>query len=49
MIKQLIKMLSIDDFYEGNELVQFAKGKYKYPETWSEVKKSIKREIKTSK
>ena len=47
MIKQIIKMLSVDDFYNSHELIEFAKGKYKYPETLKELKQYAKRLVKT--
>ena len=49
MIKQVIKMLSVDEFYNSSELIEFAKGKYKYPETFKELKKYAKRLAKTYK
>jgi len=43
MIKQIIELLSIDDWHGVSENVDIAKGKYKAVSNWSEAKKQIKR------
>jgi hypothetical protein len=46
MIKQIIAMLQIDDFYGESELIEIAKGKYKYHTKVSKAWKQGVREIK---
>ena len=43
MIKQIIEGLKITDYYDANELIQFAKGSHKAPESISELRDVIKR------
>ena len=43
MIKNIIDLLNASDWYINDEDIDIAKGKYKSPETWNEIKKSIKR------
>jgi hypothetical protein len=38
MIKNIIELLKSDDFANGGELIQLAKGKYKVPQTLTEYK-----------
>ena len=43
MIKQIIDLLSSDNFYNVSEEVEIAKGKYKMQTTWSGAFKQVKR------
>ena len=43
MIKNIIDLLNSSDWYIYDKDIDIAKGKYKSPETWNEIKKSIKR------
>lgn len=43
MIKQLIEILKISDFYGVDPTIDIAKGKYKAPRTIEEFKESVKR------
>jgi hypothetical protein len=43
MIKNIIELLQIDEFYGVSNRVDTAKGLYKKPSNWSEVKNLIKR------
>ena len=43
MIKDIIELLKSDDFADGGELIQLAKGKYKVPQTLKEYKNYLKR------
>ena len=43
MIKNVIDMLAMGDFYGVSEEVDIAKGKYKHPSNWTELKLFIKR------
>ena len=44
MIKHIIELLQIDDFYEGSENVQIAKGLYSYETGVKAIYKQKKRE-----
>ena len=44
MIKILIELLQEDDFLDGGEAIQIAKGKYELPTTLKGVKNKIKRQ-----
>lgn len=46
MIKQVIALLQIDEFYNQGELIEFAKGQYKLEETLKGVRKQAKRKSK---
>jgi len=46
MIKQILKLLSIDDFYGKSEVIEIAKGRYAYPKTFKDVFKNFKRQMK---
>lgn len=46
MIKNVIKLLKTQDFYGESEIIEIAKGRYKIPETWTEVVKNIKRQVR---
>jgi len=43
MIKQLIEILKISDFYGVHPMIDIAKGKYKAPLNIEEFKESVKR------
>jgi hypothetical protein len=43
MIKNIIDLLQIDNFYGKNERINLAKGKYLYPRSLKEMKEMIKR------
>ena len=43
MIKLLIEALKTDNFYGVSYYIDVAKGRYKSPTTWKEMKESIKR------
>jgi hypothetical protein len=43
MIKNIIDLLSTSDWYIYDEDIDIAKGKYKSPLNWKEIKQSIKR------
>ena len=43
MIKNIIDLLNTSDWYVGDEDIDIAKGKYKAPSTWMEMKQNIKR------
>ena len=43
MIKNIIELLKSDDFADGGELIQLAKGKYKVPQSLKEYKNYFKR------
>ncbi len=43
MIKNIIDLLNASDWYIYDKDIDIAKGKYKSPRTWKEIKKSIKR------
>jgi hypothetical protein len=43
MIKNIIDLLNTSDWYIGDEDIDIAKGKYKAPLTYSEVRERVKR------
>lgn len=43
MIKNIIDLLNASDWYIDDEDIDIAKGKYKSPTSWKEIKNSIKR------
>jgi hypothetical protein len=43
MIKQILELLAIDDWYGVSENIDIAKGKYKACANMSDVKKQLKR------
>jgi len=45
MIRDVIELLRSDDFKDGSEIIQFAKGKYKTPSNFKEWMNHIKRRI----
>lgn len=42
-IKNLLELLSLDDYYGVSDNIDHAKGINKLPETWKEVKSILKR------
>lgn len=49
MVKQIIDILVLDEFKGVSERVDIAKGKYKFPFTYRELKNTIKRIFKSKK
>ena len=45
MIKQIVAMLQIDDFYGASEIIDIAKGKYQYTTSMKKMWKQGKRDI----
>jgi len=43
MIKNVIDLLAMNEYYGISRVVDTAKGKYKIPYTWGEVRKQLKR------
>jgi hypothetical protein len=43
MIKTVIDLLNLDDFYGISDDIDIAKGKYKYPQTIKEATQLLKR------
>jgi hypothetical protein len=46
MIKHILDLLALDEFYGQSELIEIAKGKYKRVTTFKEGFKQIKRQLK---
>lgn len=46
MIKNILDLLKIDDFYGNTEFIDIAKGKYAIPTTIKETYKQAKRKLK---
>jgi hypothetical protein len=46
MLKEILELLQEGDYYGESEYIEIAKGKYKYPESFSETVKQFKRSIK---
>ena len=43
MLNNILEMLKIAEQYKGNEIIEIAKGKYKYPKTYIQLfKKALK-------
>jgi len=49
MIKHILDLLALDEFYGQSEVIEIAKGKYKRVTTFKEGFNKIKREIKWQK
>jgi hypothetical protein len=49
MIEKIIEMLNMDNFYNGDEYIQIAKGKYALPKNLNDIKDKAIRIIKTNK
>jgi len=45
MIKQIIDILQVDNFYGQSEVIETAKGAYLYPTTFKQFVKVIKRKV----
>lgn len=43
MIRELVKILNTQEFYNGSEKIEFAKGAYRCPRTFKEKIKQYKR------
>jgi len=43
MIKNIIDILQVSDFYGSTQRVEIAKGRYEYPMTWKSTINYIKR------
>ncbi len=46
MIKDILDLLRMYDYYGESEIIDIAKGKYKYPKDMKEVKNMVKRRTK---
>jgi hypothetical protein len=46
MIKNIIQLLTISDFYGESELIDIAKGRYEIPKTYKEAIKQGIRKVK---
>lgn len=46
MIKHILDLLALDEFYGQSELIEIAKGKFERPTTFKKAFKQIKRELK---
>jgi len=44
MIKNIIDLLNINDWYGVSENIDIAKGKYRAVRNWNELKKQLKRQ-----
>lgn len=42
MIREIIELVKLDDYKGKSELIDIAKGKYKFPETLNELRQQIK-------
>lgn len=49
MLKGIIDMLNLNDWYSGDEYVQIAKGKYELPTSIKDIKDKALRVLKTNK
>jgi hypothetical protein len=47
MLEKIIDLLNVNDWWEGDEYVQIAKGKYAIPKNLKEIKEKAIRIIKT--
>jgi len=46
MIKHILDLLALDEFYGQSELIEIAKGKYQIVTSWKQAFKQIKRKWK---
>ncbi len=46
MIENIIELLKLQEHYGSSEVVEIAKGKYEYPDTFTKIKKQFKRWLK---
>lgn len=49
MLEKIIDLLNMNDWYNGDEYVQVAKGKYSLPKSLKDIKEKAIRIIKTNK
>jgi len=49
MIKEVIQLLKLDDWLNGGECIEIAKGKYQLPTTLKGATKKIKRQWQSKK
>ena len=49
MIKHILNLLALDEFYGQGELIEIAKGKYQRPTTFKQGFKQLKRQLKWQK
>lgn len=47
MLEKIIQMLQLDNWYDGDEYIQIAKGKYALPKNLSDIKDKAIRIIRT--
>jgi len=46
MIKDLITLLKLSDYYGESEILEIAKGRYAMPNNFKELKRAIKRTLR---
>lgn len=46
-MKEILQLLQVSEWYDGDEFIQIAKGKYHHPSTIKGWFKKIKRSLKT--
>ncbi len=46
MIQNILELLRLNDYYGEHDLIDVAKGRYEYPNTYREVLRSLKRSMK---
>ena len=46
-MKEILEMLQMAEWYDGDEFIQIAKGKYQLPSTVKQLKNKVIRTIKT--
>ncbi len=49
MIKEILELLRLDDFYNESENIEIAKGKNEIPLTWKKGFEQVKRQYKWKK
>ena len=42
----IFNILNADEFYGESELIEIAKGKYEYPNTWKKITNRFKRQLR---
>lgn len=45
-MKEILQLLQVSEWYDGDEFIQIAKGKYHHPSTFKGWIKKIKRQLK---
>lgn len=48
MIRELVGVLGLDEFYNESKAIDIAKGKNEIPKGFKQIKKSIKRQVKSN-